>query len=414
KIKPDSKLVSLALEAPAPGSMSTNALPLTAAASPFTNSDGTPVSCASAPGNAGSFAWVLSGLAFIGLLGRRSRRSAVTGASKNLLSLGVVVLTAALVSGCTGDAASIGKGKGNGTGGGTGSGTAGDPNIVNNGTPGSGSGAGAGGALPQNKALFESTVQPILRNTATAKCSVCHVPGTVSSVSFLAAAPANDYTTITSYANVVGTFEKAKAPIMIPPPAFHASVQFGPNDLTTIGAWLDAEYAARSATGNNPTTGPGAVVKQMLSKFSGCMDEATWNAEKVGQAWAQLNTNEGTCNACHVNGEAMFIASEDSARMFKVVSSHPSFIKQFFSVNVTDPANPKMEVNLSRVNNALANQGLQVQHPRLQNGILPQVLGGGQQVTPADNNATKALQRFFDATMVKMNAGTCGTARIKP
>lgn len=270
--------------------------------------------------------------------------------------------------------------------------------------PGGGTPDAPVGAPTNAKPQFLSTVFPAL----DAKCTLCHQPGGLSVVAFMAAGDGDStYSAIEGYNEIVaGEFDKLYAPMLLNVTgpgkiADHAAVDYTPAEIAAIESWLDAELVARApAPGGGPTPdaapgggplNPGAVSRALIQEWSGCMNLDEWNAENVAQQWADKGSDEGTCLKCHINGQSSFIATRDSERMFTVLTTNKYYMLGYFSVDVTDLANAKMVINsefLDRVGNG---DFPYIEHPQF----------------AINGPALEALTRFYDLTMARKLAGTC-------
>jgi hypothetical protein len=269
-----------------------------------------------------------------------------------------------------------------------------DPGDDPGGSPGGG--GGGGGDAAAARALFETTVAPML----SAKCVACHGgPGT-SPLKFVPADASALYDTVTSYDRLVAGFDPAGAPLytrLVPGP--HNGVSYTSDEAAALAAWLTAERDARASGGTPPPPAgesPGQASSRLISEWSGCMELAAWDAEGVASAWANLRSSEGPCIRCHVNGQASMIATDDSTRMFDVVASDPYFLLTFFSADVTDVASAKMVVNHDEFVRVATNAPPFLEHPQFD----PQ------------NDAMAALERFYQKTLARQAAGTCDAPRI--
>lgn len=258
--------------------------------------------------------------------------------------------------------------------------------------------------LVEAQILFNDTVRPIMM----AKCSatICHGGTDVSPIKFCPDTPAAYHTVITSYtAQVVGYFDKTSAPIIHKvDPGPHPGVTYTPDEIAKIAAWLDAELAARAQQNpNNPPPNPqgptpGELSERLLQEWSGCMNLADWNDTGVAQAWAAKGSGEGPCIRCHINGQASFIATDESERMFNVLTTNRYFMSTYFAANVVDMTNPRMEVNRPEFERVGNNLYPHVEHPSFN----------------IDGNAMTKLVEFYDRTMARKAAGTCDTPRLPP
>jgi hypothetical protein len=248
--------------------------------------------------------------------------------------------------------------------------------------------------------LFDTTVAPIIM----AKCSngACHGAPGQDPLRFVPAGPITAYyDTVTSYTQVVADFQKSQAPLLnrlVPTP--HFGLTYDAAETMAIEVWLDAEYAWRSTT-TNPIpmpTGPGAIEEQLIQEWSGCMDLATFTTENVAEEWAYLDSGEGYCLRCHFNGYEGFIASDETTRVFNILTTDRTQMRGYFAPDLTDMANPKMVINtqvITRVANGLPPN---IEHPRFDEV----------------STAMDALNRFYTATMARKAAGTCDPPRMPP
>jgi hypothetical protein len=247
------------------------------------------------------------------------------------------------------------------------------------------------------RAMFEADVASAMAQCGSAGC---HGGTGNSPLKFYPTDLTQLYTTVTSYDDrMVGYFDKTTAPMLKRvSPGPHYTATYTADQVTKISAWLDLEKTER-ATGNPPPTGtpsPGQISKQLISEWSGCMTLADWDADGVAVAFADMGTNQGPCVQCHNTGQASFIASRDSTLMFNTVSGNKYFMIAFFTPNVTDVANAKMEVNKSLYERVGTGVYPYNEHPRFN----------------VNNQAFTKLQSFYTKTMAKKAAGTCGTPKI--
>ena len=118
-----------------------------------------------------------------------------------------------------------------------------------------------------------------------------------------------------------------------------------------------------------------------------------WEEENVANLWANKNAgNQGDCDACHNLGADGFIASEDSARMFKLVTELPSLMPSFFTL---DASGSNVLINRSRLEN-------------VGNLLEPHQAHGAFSV---NGNAMDALQRFYVKTQDRLANGLCDLPR---
>lgn len=255
-----------------------------------------------------------------------------------------------------------------------------------------------GAAAARARMLFVTNVQPIIQAKCGGPGGACHDGAGTTPIKFMPAALTDYYLSVTSYSRVVGIFEKTTAPILTKISAGHFATYTTP-EVQKIGDWLDAEKTARSMPGTGTSTtpmGPGAVAERLLREWSGCMDLQQWNASNVATAFAQLNSEQGPCIRCHVNGYESFIASTDSPRVFTVLTTHSEFMTRYFAPNVTNLATAKMEINRPLLTKVATGQAPYIEHPRFN----------------MNAQAFTALTNFYNQTMARKNAGTCAQPRL--
>jgi hypothetical protein len=256
------------------------------------------------------------------------------------------------------------------------------------------------------RAMFNRDVQPLLQG----KCSVeaCHGGTAVSPIKFCPPNAADYYSVVTSYdRQLTGYFAKADAPLINKiDPGPHNGATYTPAEIAAIGAWLDKELEARTQENpNNPNptpnpTGPtpGQVSEQLIMEWSGCMNLADWNELEVAQAWAAKGTSEGPCIRCHINGQASFIATDESERMFNVLTTNRYFMLSYFAANVVDVANARMEVNRPAFDRVANGTYPHIEHPQFD----------------VEGNAFDKLTEFYNRTVARKAANTCDAARMPP
>jgi hypothetical protein len=263
---------------------------------------------------------------------------------------------------------------------------------------------GATSALPSTaKPLFDANVA----QTLTARCGgpACHsAPGT-SPPKFMGNGQGDLYTVVIGFSDILfgGNFNKANAQVLTKVAAGHYGVTYSAAQSQAIGDWLDAERAARA--NQSPTVSP---QRQLLSVWSGCMDLTDFNANGgVSDAWARKGSNGGTCETCHINAQG-WLATRENERAFTVHTTQISslnnkpYLEYLFTVDTTtDPANPKVVINRGILDRAASGAG---QHPKFD------VVSD-----PNDpNDPYVELQAFYDKTLARLNAGTCGPPRLAP
>jgi hypothetical protein len=211
---------------------------------------------------------------------------------------------------------------------------------------------------------------------------------------------------------VIGTYT-ASAPILLYGATSGTHPTGGaPNGLyssaeqSVITNWLALEAAWRNAgnTGSGSGSGSGTALKtadQLLAAWSGCMTETDFKANypdgnggtnTVYGAWGGMQTGEGACNQCHVNGTNNMEASTQEGVMWPYFSGNKYVMLQYYTVDVTMQA---MKVNSMNFTPQLMGYVPWSNHPRLNNqGDL--------------TAAMTVLNGFTTAVMAHQTGGTCG------
>jgi|HubBroStandDraft_6_1064221.scaffolds.fasta_scaffold84022_2 hypothetical protein len=202
--------------------------------------------------------------------------------------------------------------------------------------PGGGS-SSTGGSSATARVYFNANVYPIL--AASCGASACHsatspganAPGYVS-----ATTPAEDssaaWTLITGMTSVVGSFTSTAPLLAIPTTTAHYAT-LTTDQITTINDWFALEVSWRSAGGGSAT-----MTTDYLAQWSGCMQYTDFMTSNVATNFAQnVNTSEGYCQVCHVNGQAQsyFIATPDAQDMFTAITTYREYLSTFFTVDTT-------------------------------------------------------------------------------
>jgi hypothetical protein len=198
-------------------------------------------------------------------------------------------------------------------------------------------GGGGGGGSATARDYFNANVYPILASSCGA--SSCHsatTPGVNAPGYVNATTPTQDtsaaWTTITGMPSVVGAFTAAVPLLTIPTTTAHYAT-FTADQITTITDWLALEASWRSAAG-----GSGTTAVDYMAQWTGCMQYTDFVTASVATAFAQqVNTNEGYCKQCHVNGQAQsyFLATPDSQNMFTTITTYREYLSTFFTIDTT-------------------------------------------------------------------------------
>lgn len=232
------------------------------------------------------------------------------------------------------------------------------------------------------ESLYEANVRPII----IANCSpdgACHTSQTPA---FVSADPNTAYNLIQGYKDSLFPGFESEGSLLLQYGQAHQSAAFSADDIIAIQSWLAVEKMEADANGPQYSA---------LQLWSGCMNIDDWNEENVANEWANKNAqNQGDCDACHNLGADGFIASEDSARMFRVLTEIPALMPSYFTLNA---AGTEVLINRSRLEN-------------VGNLLEPHQAHGAFQVDGNDN-AMQALQRFYDKTKARQLLGNCDLPR---
>ncbi|MEO8846055.1 MAG: hypothetical protein ABI704_31080 [Kofleriaceae bacterium] len=215
-------------------------------------------------------------------------------------------------------------------------GSGGDDNPIGTGSDtGPPVGGGGGGGSATARDYFNANVYPIV--SASCGSSGCHsattpganAPGYVSQTT-----PTQDgsaaWTVITGMGSVVGAYTATAPLVSIPTTTAHYAT-FTADQVTTITNWLALEASWRSASG-------GTTAVDYMAQWSGCMQYTDFMTANVATAYAQqVNTNEGYCKQCHVNGQAQsyFVATPDAQNMFTTITTYREYLSTFFTIDTT-------------------------------------------------------------------------------
>jgi len=237
------------------------------------------------------------------------------------------------------------------------------------------------------QALFDANVRAGI--TATCGTSGCHM---TQDPAFVAADPVNAYQTITIHRDrLYPGYESVGSKILSNGTGAHYGAVLTPGDVGAIQAWLSQEKL--SSTGDNAPV-------SALAVWSGCMEYIDWDGEGVANRWAQKPTgNQGDCEACHNLGADGFFASQESLRVFQTITEQPAFMPSYFTLDATGQ---NVVINRARLE-AVGSQ------------IAPHEAHGDFLVDDPENDAGAmlALQRFYDTTKARLDAGACGPRRFK-
>jgi hypothetical protein len=262
--------------------------------------------------------------------------------------------------------------------------------------PGGGGGSGSGSAEDTARIYFNENVYGM--SVATCGASQCHnaqSPGANAPAWVSQTTPQSDgsaaWSLVTGMPSLVGTFTPSAGILTVPANGHFAT--WSATQITSITTWLQLEAQWRSAG-----SGSGTTATDYMGQWSGCMQLTDFQTAGVATAFAnQVNTQEGVCEVCHVNGQAQsyFMANPDSTDMFNALTTYREYLSTYFTVNTTTK-----QVVVNTVPFQLAAKGgVDGQHPNNWN--------------PTTNKAMTALQSFYTATAAHMTAGGCAPSTLK-
>ncbi len=156
--------------------------------------------------------------------------------------------------------------------------------------------------------------------------------------------------------------------------------------------WLVLAVACTSR-GASPTpdpTGPDAgITVDLLAQWSGCMTFADFEAANMAPTWSAMRGQNEMCVECHSLGEG-FVVSANATAYFNAMSVRRINLEQYFRVDGSTVA-----INLANFHSVGTDQTPHVQHP-----------------TFTIDAGLPALQSFYDQTLARFNAGTCGPPKL--
>lgn len=228
------------------------------------------------------------------------------------------------------------------------------------------------------RALYEANVHGVL----LAACGGCH--GT-QDPAFTAQEKGEGYQRVTAQRDrLYSGYDPVTARIVVNGAGQHYGVTYAPGDRDAITAWLAAEET--EAAGGGQEASPLAI-------WSGCMDLDEWNAEGVAAAWSNKGSQDGNCETCHNLGAEGFMASDQSQRVFDSITQIPALMPSYFTLDATGT---NVIINRTRLENVALKVAPHEEHPGFQ----------------VDGDAMDRLQRFYNLTLARYQAGDCGPPRF--
>lgn len=288
-------------------------------------------------------------------------------------------------------------GGGGGGGGGTGSGSD-QPAPPPGSTPG-------GQASDTARIAFNTNVYPII----SAKCTTgaCHMVGNLgpNAPGFVDPTTPNQdpnkaWMTATSPAlGLLGNYDTSALILHEGNNAGHFA-NYSTSEVATITNWLTLEGQWRNAqTGSG--SGSGTTV-DLMKQWSGCLTKTDFDTAQMATAWAtQVNTSEGQCKQCHVNGTGNMMATPQDQYMFNAISMYRAYEMTFFQVDTTQN---KVVMNTTAFETAY-DGGLDGEHPRNWTGGAP---------TPDNTNnaGIQALTQWYQLASQKLANNQCTTPSL--
>lgn len=195
-------------------------------------------------------------------------------------------------------------------------------------------GGGSGGGSATARVYFNANVYPIVSGSCgSSGCHSATSPGANAPGYVSATTPTQDpsaaWTTITGMSSVIGAFTTNVPLLTIPTTTAHYA-SFTADQVTTITDWLALEASWRSDSG--------MTAVDYMAQWSGCMQYDDFMTTNVATAFAQqVNTNEGYCKQCHVNGQAQsyFVATPSAQNMFATITTYREYLSTFFTIDTT-------------------------------------------------------------------------------
>ena len=260
----------------------------------------------------------------------------------------------------------------------------------------------AGADLSAAKQLFDTNVYPVIN----AKCTggACHTENATGATvtRFVALDATKGWQTATNYAALVGNYASSAAPILTKIKAGHQARTYTTQEEANITAWLNKEVELRNGQVAPPPQSGAETLSQaterVLSEFAGCMTKTDFDAANMAQAWGGMQAqNNQECDNCHANGAEGFVASRLSTQFWNIFSVKKYYFLQYMTVDLTGGATAaKVVMNTTSFKGVGTAQDPHREHPTF---------------NPTNNQGVQALTTFYNTTMAKKTAGTCGAPR---
>lgn len=259
----------------------------------------------------------------------------------------------------------------------------------------------AGSDLSAAKALYDTNVYGILN----AKCTggACHSENATGSTltRFVATDATKGWQLATNYAALVGNYASSAAPILTKiKPGHKTAGQYTPAEEAKITAWLNKEVELRNGQTTPPPSGSETLsqaTERVLSEFAGCMSKTNFDAANMAGAWGNMNSGQGQCRTCHINGGFGMLISDVSQQFYDGLSVKKYYFLQYLTVDLTmGTAAAKVIVNTTSFKGVSAGLDPHREHPTF---------------NATTNAGMTALNAFYTSTMARKAAGTCDPPR---
>lgn len=243
---------------------------------------------------------------------------------------------------------------------------------------------------------FDAEVAPMM--TA---CASCHV-GAIDSIplKWLGNNGATGYyAAITAEESVIGGYNPDLANLILKGEHDGGNARaWTDTEKATIADWLIAEATERNIPLDDGTPPTGGVTtpttsREALAQWSGCMSIDDWRSSLVYQ-WADKGSERGDCKSCHNQGAGGFYAADDANIMFEM-NKYEVYITTFFTAAPKDITNPSLGYEVKINEQKLRSKANATGHPGF---------------NPDGGNQMQYLRDFYDLTMARITAGTCGPA----
>ncbi len=259
----------------------------------------------------------------------------------------------------------------------------------------------AGSDLSAAKMLYDTKVYGIVN----AKCTggACHSENATGTTltRFVATDATKGWQLATNYAALVGNYAASAAPILTKIKAGHKTVvQYTPTEEANITAWLNKEVELRNGQTTPPPMGAETLsqaTERVLSEFAGCMSKTNFDAANMAGAWGNMNSGQGQCRTCHINGGFGMLISDVSTDFYNGLSVKKYYFLQYLTVDLTmGTAAAKVIVNTTSFKGVSAGLDPHREHPTF---------------NATTNAGMTALNAFYTSTMARKTAGTCDPPR---